>query len=226
MASSAPKSPHCVRSWLALAAALLLALTCAACSKEQRPLQEEPPSSDEQQAPTGLAIAAAECEPRLQSQPPQRFIHHGRYGLGEVYAAVERGTLTPDTLPWAEAVLTETEAFVGRYGNQDDNPIQRRALLVVLSLPKAEAAESLSRVLADGHTPGKLYALIGLREVDPDEFDRHAMAFAESDEWVLFLNYDMVDCERVGELIRSPSGARDISGGDVGRRIINDGELP
>ena len=172
---------------------------------EHVPDRDAPPASAED-------IAFQQCESRTGFPPPPPPHHH--YGLGGVSEAVSEGDLVPGSAAWADRVLLESEAFVGRYGNLDENPPQRQALLNVLSRPAPVAVSAFKAVLEHGQLAGKLYALVGLQRVDPTEFEQQLEPFLGSKDWVLYYNYDTIDCERVGELINR------IASGTVGQWII------
>lgn len=157
-------------------------------------------------------LAARECEPTADQPPPPPPDHVA--GLYDVIADVQAGRVEERTPAWAERVLTEAESFVGPVGPQNWRSLHADAFRVLLDLPTDSAAAAFERVYERAHAPGQIYALAGLRETAPVEYEPLAGRFAERRDWVLVWDRDEAKCVRAGNLVRSDSTRQPSIGSD------------
>lgn len=148
-------------------------------------------------------LAAQECEPTAGQLPPPPPDHVA--GLYDVIADVRAGRVAERSPAWAERVLTEAESFVGPIGPQNWRSLHADAFRVLLGLPSDSAAAAFRRVYERAHAPGQIYALAGLRETAPGEYEPLAGRFAERRDWVLVWDQDEATCIQAGDLVRSDS---------------------
>lgn len=79
-------------------------------------------------------------------------------------------------------------------------------------LEQPNAVETFKKILAQGTSAAKLYALCGIRLLSEKDFDAAAAPLMKSNETVTTMRGCMVSKERVGELARQiGAGAFDIS---------------